>query len=103
MPVIAVIIRDMVRSLKSIITWLISGKDGRVYIVQWPNIPIIGWFLSMIIATLVASESSKVGFSNLSLAFLAVWSYLEATQGLSYFRRTLGIIVAMLTIYSFFK
>lgn len=91
------------RTLKNTIVWFISGKDGRVHIVQWPNVPIIGWFLSMIIATFIASGSVRVGFSNLSLAFLAMWSYLEVTQGLSYFRRTLGVMIAMLTIYSFFK
>lgn len=91
------------RTLKNTIIWFISGKDGRVYIVQWPNMPIIGWFLSMLIATSIASGSAKVGFSNLSLAFLAIWSYFEVTRGLSYFRRTLGVIIAILIIYSFFK
>ncbi|MDN5274958.1 MAG: hypothetical protein JWP06_859 [Candidatus Saccharibacteria bacterium] len=91
------------KTLTNMLTWFIRGKDSRVYIIQWPNLPIIGWFLSMIIAIFVASGSAKLSFSNLSLAFLAIWSYLEVTQGLSYFRRTLGIIVAILTIYSFFK
>jgi hypothetical protein len=83
--------------------WFIGDKDGRIHIVQWPNAPIIGWFLSMVIAALVAPGSIRVGFSHLSLAFLAIWSYLEVTQGLSYFRRTLGVLIAILIIYSFFK
>jgi hypothetical protein len=81
----------------------VSGKDGRVHIIQWPNLPIIGWFLSMIVSTFVASGPMKVGFSYVSLAFLAIWSYLEVTQGLSYFRRVLGAIVGILTVYSLFR
>jgi hypothetical protein len=93
----------MIKKLKDITNRFVRGKDGHTHIIQLPNIPIIGWFLSMLIATFIASGSIKVGFSNLSLAFLAVWSYLEITQGLSYFRRMLGIIAAILTVYSFFK
>ncbi|HSW91357.1 MAG TPA: hypothetical protein VLG09_01785 [Candidatus Saccharimonadales bacterium] len=88
---------------KSLLIHFISGKDGRVHIIQWPNFPIIGWFLSMVVATVLGSGPAKVGFSNLSLAFLAIWSYLEVTQGLSYFRRALGVIVGMLTVCSLFR
>jgi hypothetical protein len=91
------------KAFKNILIQFISGKDGQVHVIQWPNLPIISWFLSMVISTFVASETTKLGFSNLSLAFLAIWSYLEITHGLSYFRRTLGVIVAVLIIYSFFK
>jgi hypothetical protein len=91
------------RTLKNLLTWFVVGKDSRVYIFQPPNIPIIGWFLSVVIATFIASGSVKVGFSNLSLGFLAIWSYLEITQGQSRFRKMLGAAVAILTMYSFFK
>jgi hypothetical protein len=88
---------------KSLLTRFVSGKDGRVHIIQWPNLPIVGWFLSMTVATFVASGSIKAGFLNVSLAFLAIWSYLEVTQGLSYFRRALGVIIGILTVYSLFR
>lgn len=89
--------------ITSIINRFIRGKDGHIHIVEFPNIPIFGWFILMIAANLIANNSTKLAVSHLSLAFLAIWSYLEIAHGLSYFRRTLGIIVAVLTVYSFFK
>ena len=85
------------------INWLIRGKDGRIYIFQLPNLPIIGWFVCMITSNFLPAGSIKVGFSHLSLVFLAIWCYLEITTGVSRFRQILGIIIAALVIYNFFR
>jgi hypothetical protein len=94
--------KKMIRKMKHMIDWFVRGKDGHVHLVQFPNIPIIGWFASRIVSDFIATGPMKTGFSNVSLAFLAVWSYLEIVHGLSYFRRMLGVIVAILIVYSFF-
>ena len=89
--------------LKKILDWLIRGKDGKVYLAQLPNLPIAGWFTCVLIAHFLARGAAKTGFVHLSFAFLAIWSYLEITQGASRFRRVLGAIVALAMGYGVFK
>lgn len=88
----------MIRKLQVAIDWLVRGKDGRVYIFQFPNLPIIGWFVSMVIAQVTMADI-KTGFSSISFAFLSIWCYLEITQGSSRFRRILGGVVAVVLAY----
>jgi len=93
----------VIRKFKTAINWLIRGKDDRVHLIQVPNVPLIGWFVLMIVSKLVAAGSMKTGLSGLSMAFLAVWCYLEITQGMSRFRRMLGVVVALLVVRSLFS
>lgn len=89
--------------MKKILDWLIRGKDGKVHIVQIPNVPIVGWLVSLLIAHFLAPGTAKTGFTNLGMAFLAIWCYLEITKGASRFRQALGAIVAVAMVYGFFK
>jgi len=89
--------------MKKILDWLIRGKDGKVHIVQVPNILIISWFASILIAHFLAPGAAKTGFANLGMAFLAIWCYLEITKGASRFRQALGAIIAAVMVYGFFK
>ena len=77
-------------------------KNNNTVIGQFPNLPIIGWFVFMIAAHAVSSGFWKRGFTDLSAAFLFTWSYLEITQGVSSFRRTIGTIVAIGILISYF-
>jgi hypothetical protein len=87
----------------SAINWFVRGKDGRVQIVQMPNVPIIGWFVFMVLSNFSIGASLKTSFSSVSLAFLSVWAYLEVTCGASRFRRVLGVVVAMGIVLHFFR
>lgn len=88
--------------LKRGIDWLTRGKDGRVYVFQFPNFPLAGWLVCAV-ASHVATDSAGAGFSSLSTAFLAIWCYLEVTQGSSRLRRILGAMVAVAIVRSFFS
>jgi len=91
-----------VRKIKNIVDWFVCGKDGRVHVIQIPNVLLIGWLVFMITAQLVAESSARTGLSHLSQISLAIWSYLEITQGASRCRRVLGAVVATVMVYSFF-
>jgi hypothetical protein len=91
----------MARKFNSIINWLIRGKDGHIYLAQVPNIPIVGWAILAVMSKFAATGQMRAGLSNLSLAFLAIWSYLEITQGASRIRRILGAVVAVLVLRGF--
>ena len=93
----------IVKSIKLLFTNFVRDKNGRIVISQTPNIPLIAWFLFMLVAHIVGLSYLKNGFEYLSAAFLFVWAYLELTSGSSYFRRLLGLIVLLGIIWSSFK
>jgi hypothetical protein len=80
----------------------IRDKDGRIQLIQRPNFPIIGWVVFLLLSHLVNTSLLRSGFASMSLGFLTIWAYLEITQGASYFRRVLGILVASLVVFNFF-
>lgn len=75
-----------------------TDKQGRVVIVQAPNVPIIVWFLSSIAAKLTSGGVSE-NFQLLSFVALISWAALEIFWGDSYFRRVLGLVVLAFTIF----
>lgn len=79
-----------------------KDKDGKVIIVQWPNIPLYGWAIFNIISLFLSKRYLKIGSEELSLAFLFTWAYLEAKEGVNYFRKSLGFIILIFIIISFF-
>ena len=88
--------------MKKTIKKFVSDKDGRVVIVQSPNLPIIGWLMCLVAAQLVGPAYLKTGFQALSGAFIFLWAYLEIVQGSSYFRRMVGLIVMSIVVTMFF-
>lgn len=77
-----------------------KDKHGRIVIFQTPNAPLIGWFIFSILNLLWTSEHPKVIniFHMLSFGFIFTWAWLEITSGINYFRRTLGLIVLIITV-----
>lgn len=92
----------MQRKTRSAIDWLLKGNDDKVHLIQFPNLPLIGWLLFFILSRFSIDHTFKIGFANLSVGFLAIWSYLEITQGSSRIRQMLGIAVGAILIYSCF-
>lgn len=90
-------------STQSFINKCIRDKNNRVVIWQGPNLPIIGWLMCTVAARIFDTRSLHAGFESLGTAFLFTWAYLEITQGLSYFRRFLGVLVAIAIVVHFFS
>lgn len=68
-------------------------KNGNIVIAQFPNLPLIGWFICFCISRIIpfGNQHLSESFYILSLCFLFTWSYLELTQGVNYFRKCLGL------------
>lgn len=88
------------KASKNIINLVFRDKNNRIVIGQFPNIPIIGWFVIMLISKLLVDGNLKTNLELISTAFLFTWAYLELFQGVNYFRRFLGLIVLMAVIVS---
>lgn len=78
-----------------------KDKQGRFVIAQAPNMPLIGWFIFTMLDLLWRSSPPKIHslFDILSFGFIFTWAWLEITDGVNYFRRTLGLFVLVIVIY----
>jgi hypothetical protein len=75
---------------------------GRVVIWQFPNAWLIGWAVLTCISLFFSGKTADV-FSWAASASLIVWSILEVTKGVNYFRRALGLLVLIFAIASLIK
>jgi hypothetical protein len=75
---------------------------GSMVVFQMPNVWLIAWLVLEVVSLLVASHRVEIVSWWLATAALAVWALLEIFQGVNYFRRLLGLIVALLTLLSVF-
>ena len=85
--------------IKKYVKAFVSDKHGNVVIWQMPNLPLILWFVFMLAAYATHGQIRTV-LAVASTASLLVWAFLEIVQGASYFRRVLGMIVFIATVYS---
>lgn len=92
----------MVKSNKRKFSSIFKDREGRVVIWQSPNFLLVAWAFCRLI-TFVVNANLEIGFSRLGSAFLFAWAYLEVRSGVNIFRRILGLIVACVTIWSFFQ
>lgn len=78
------------------------NAEGRIVIAQMPNFWLILWLILELISVLVASHHVEIITWWLASAALGVWSLLEIFRGENYFRRLLGLCVALLTVMTVF-
>ena len=87
----------------SILTKLLEDKDGNIVLWQWPNLPLWGWGIFLLLSRLADDSELRGGFTQASSAFLFVWAYLEITQGVNYLRRAIGLLVLGVVLAGFFN
>ncbi|NCU30791.1 hypothetical protein EOL73_03560 [Candidatus Saccharibacteria bacterium] len=75
-----------------------KDKHGKWVIAQFPNFLMFAW-LTLLLINFFAHDQN---ISVLQNAVLFTWAYLELTEGSSYFRKTLGAIVLIGLVVSFF-
>jgi hypothetical protein len=93
----------MIDSVTHMFQKFIRDKNGNVVIWQAPNIPLIGWLVFKLLSIVLSQGHLKDGFGLISSAFIFTWTYLEITDGASYFRRLLGLIVMAVLVVGFFR
>ena len=84
-------------------TSFFKNKQGQIVIWQWPNTAIYGWLVFLLLSNIFNKGIAHNGFSLLSKVSIFTWAYLEVTQGASYFRRLLGLIITVLLVFSYFR
>jgi hypothetical protein len=79
-----------------------KDKHGDVVIAEMPNRWVVAWAVLVFLSMLSSSDGWQVIFWWLSVVAVAIWAYLEVTQGVNYFRRGLGIVGFLLVIAATF-
>ena len=79
---------------------IFKDKHGQIVLAQTPNLPLIGWFIFMVLNLIWNSDQPKIHslFSLLSFGFIFTWAWLEISDGVNYFRRALGLFVLIIVV-----
>lgn len=73
---------------------------GKVVVWQKPNLPLTIWFLATVGGMLLPNGFIQKALYLIGLVALVVWSILEISRGVNYFRRLLGLLVLLSMIIS---
>lgn len=84
--------------------WDKIWRDGKGRVVLWqsPNLLLIAWAGFDVLSRFFHNGRPKNGIEFLSTSFLLIWAYLEITSGVNYFRRTVGLLVFAMIIFTHF-
>lgn len=93
----------MYANFKHLVNKLVRDKNNTIVWWQFPNLPLMGWFVFFVLAQVVVPGPFRTGFAQLSGGFVFVWAYLEVTQGVTYLRRALGGVVLLAIMASYFR
>jgi hypothetical protein len=79
------------------------NSAGKIVTIQRPNGPLMVWIILEAISVAVHRQPLKKDIGLVSMASLAVFAYLEITDGVNYFRRLLGLAVMIAVVVGFFS
>jgi hypothetical protein len=79
-----------------------QDDKGNVVIIHPPNIPITVWAISSILKLVVDNGNLYGNLDAISFGAIFVWSLMELFQGVNTFRRILGLVVLIATIFAKF-
>ena len=77
---------------------IFRDSNGNIVIAQKPNLPLIVWIVTSILALIFTSGKINTVLDLLAYGSLFTWAWLELFQGVNYFRRTLGLVVLIAAI-----
>jgi hypothetical protein len=89
--------------LPSLLRRFVTDKDGHVVMWQKPNAPLVIWIVFTLLAHVFHPGLPRSLSQLIAHLAIVIWALLELFWGASYFRRTLGIIVLLLTAFSILR
>lgn len=85
---------------QSIIDRCYKDSDGKIVITQFPNAPLITWAAATVLAHFVSDARFDTLLHFIAFGTIFTWAWLETFQGVSYFRRVLGLMVFGIIIFN---
>lgn len=80
-----------------------KDKHGKVVLWQSPNVLLVAWFIFTLLSKIMLGDKLQTLAGVMAFGVIFTWGWLEATTGVNYFRRLLGIIVMVASVYSKIK
>jgi len=80
-----------------------QDHEGKTVLWQRPNRWLIFWALAEITGFLLGQSTMGRIIHWVGVTALIIWSLLEISQGVNYFRRGLGLAVLLISLVSIFK
>jgi hypothetical protein len=74
-----------------------KDDKGNVKVFQIPNLLLLVWIV-LLIVNIFLLHSSFLPVRMLTTAVIFAWSYNEARSGISMFRKSLGVVVLVVTV-----
>ena len=77
-------------------------KDSKGHVAVWqrPNLLLITWIVATVLQKVFSHGTSYKLFAAIAYGSIFAWAWLEIFKGASYFRRLLGLVVLIASIYS---
>ncbi len=88
---------------QNIVAAFFKDKQGNVVIFQPPNAPLIIWLVLTVVTYFVPKGKFNDVAQAAASASLLVWALLEIINGFSWFRRALGLAVAVSLLFMIFS
>lgn len=82
---------------------IFKTEQGEIVVGQWPNMPLVLWFVFLVGARLPLPELWTQLFDMASFIVILIWAMLELVSGVNLFRRIVGgvVLVAVLLLRLF--
>lgn len=87
------------KQIKEVGVNFFKNKDNNIVLAQWPNTSLIIWFVGLVVSKVATGNLHELA-SYVSFGALVVWAGFEIFSGVNYFRRTLGVVVLIFSLYS---
>jgi hypothetical protein len=84
------------------ISQFFKDPKGQIVIAQFPNGPLWVWLGATLLESLKIPFIPPFWISSIGFIAILYWAGLEVFQGVNYFRRCLGLLVAMIVLMNRF-
>lgn len=74
---------------------IFKNSSGKIVLIQKPNVSMLVWLLLTVANIFINEPVLRI----LAFGSIVVWSLLEIFQGVNYFRRLLGLVVLLTSLY----
>lgn len=80
-----------------------QDSEGRLVLWQRPNVWLVTWAIAEVAGRILQSGKASGAARWLGAGSLTIWALLEIFRGVNYFRRGLGLVVLLLTVFSILR
>lgn len=89
--------------MKKTQTWVdkcYKDTSGKVVITQFPNAPLITWACATALTHVISDARFDTLLHVIAFGAIFTWAWLETFQGVTYFRRVLGLMVFGIIVFN---